>query len=69
MLFTSPTCHKCPEAKAFLDSNGIEYTVMEVGVTPKALELAREHSIMNVPAILIGEQVIPFEDFKGSFQS
>ena len=67
ILFTSTTCPKCPAAKDLLDSKGLEYELMEIPTNPEAIELAKEHGIMHVPAILIDNQVFSIEEFKSAF--
>ena len=55
-IFGTPTCHKCIEAKDFLNRKGIpftEYNVKEDAI--KKLEMVNATGQMGVPAIRIGE--------------
>ena len=58
-IYSTPACHYCAEAKAFLDSKGIPYTVKDVSADEKAAEeLVEKSGQSGVPVIDIDGRVI-----------
>ncbi len=58
-IYSTPSCHYCSEAKAFLDSKGIPYTVKDVSTDEKAAEeLVQKSGQSGVPVIEIDSRVI-----------
>ena len=62
MIYTSPTCGYCHQAKAFLTGKGIEFTEVDVSRDRAAAgEVMRLTGQMGVPVIVVdGEVVIGF---------
>ena len=58
-IFTSPTCHWCRVAKAYLDESGIEYAEADI---ISDLDARREMATMTgqwgVPVVLVGEKAM-----------
>ncbi len=59
VIYSTPTCHFCKLAKAFLDENNVEYTNYDVEEDKdKAKEMVEKSGQMGVPVIFIGDDMI-----------
>ncbi len=55
-IYSTPTCHYCQLAKAYLKDNNVEYTEYNVAEdTEKREEMMKISGQMGVPFIVIGE--------------
>lgn len=52
VLFTLPTCYRCPAVKAMLESSGVPGEVRDAS---KHVEYCREMNIRSVPTVLFFE--------------
>lgn len=59
LIYTTPTCVYCREAKAFFQEHGVAYEEKDVSKDQEALErMVRKSEQMGVPVIEIGDQVV-----------
>ena len=58
VMYTLSTCGNCVEAKAYLDSKGVEYLEKEVMSSQEIASEAGRLELSGVPAIIIGERLI-----------
>lgn len=59
VIYSTPTCHFCQQAKEFFKENNVEYTEHDVAVDKeKAQEMVTRSGQMGVPVIFIGEEMI-----------
>ena len=56
-VYSKPYCPFCEQAKSWLDSNKIEYEVIDVSVNTDSLEMLREHGHKTVPQLYLNGQV------------
>lgn len=58
VIYSTPACHFCQEAKAFLKENNVEYTDYNVAEDmEKRQEMIEKSGQMGVPVIYIGEEM------------
>ena len=58
IMYSTPTCHYCNEAKKFFDENKIKYTVYNVASDlEKRAEMVSKSGRSSVPVITIGDAV------------
>jgi glutaredoxin 3 len=57
-VYTKSTCPKCEQAKALLDSKGIEYATINVEQNPPARELLVNMGLRSVPQIFNGDELL-----------
>ncbi len=60
LLFTSPTCHKCPMAKAFVDRYKIKTAIIEVN-DDDTRAMALDMKIRSVPQFVVNREDDSFE--------
>ena len=59
VIYTTPTCAYCHQAKEFLSSRGVKFTEHDVSVDRAAAdEMIRKSGQMGVPVIVVGDQVV-----------
>lgn len=59
VIYSTPTCHYCQQAKAFLDEHDVQYTDHNVAEdTEKRQEMVEKTGQMGVPVIEIDDQVM-----------
>lgn len=59
VIYSTPTCHFCQQAKEFFTENGVEYTEHNVASDQeKAQEMVTRSGQMGVPVIFIGEEMV-----------
>lgn len=59
IIYTTPTCHFCGAAKAFLKENGISYQDVNVAEDADAAdEMIKKSGQMGVPVIDVDGQII-----------
>jgi glutaredoxin len=58
-VYSKPQCPFCDRAKQLLESRGVEYTVIDVSVTPEAKEYLVDQGLRSVPQIYRGTTLIP----------
>jgi len=59
VIYSTPTCHFCQQAKAFFKENNVEYTEYDVASDQeKAQEMVQKSGQMGVPVIFIGDNMI-----------
>lgn len=57
VIYSTPTCHYCAEAKEFLKKFGVKFTSIDVSKDLKARkEMMAKTNQMGVPVISIGDQ-------------
>lgn len=55
-IYSTKTCGYCKLAKEFMDTKGVGYTDIDVGVDQaKAREMIEKSGQMGVPVIVVGE--------------
>jgi len=55
IIYSTPNCHHCKDAKAFFNANNIVYTEIDVAAdAEKRSEMIELSGQMGVPVILIG---------------
>lgn len=66
VIYSTPTCHFCQQAKEFFAENSVEYTEYDVAADQeKAQEMVKRSGQMGVPVIFIGEEMtIGFDEGK-----
>ena len=58
VIYSTPTCHFCQQAKEFFKENNVEYTEHDVAADQaKAQEMVQKSGQMGVPVIFIGEEM------------
>jgi len=58
-VYTKDDCPYCDQAKALLESRGIEYTTVNVEIRTEAREYLVEQGLRSVPQIFNGTTLIP----------
>lgn len=59
IIYSTPTCTYCHQAKDFFKEQGVEYTEHDVSVdTEKRQEMIDKSGQMGVPVIMVGEELI-----------
>ncbi len=59
VIYSTPTCHFCQQAKEFFKENNVEYTEHDVAADQeKAKEMVTRSGQMGVPVIFIGDEMI-----------
>ena len=59
IIYSTPTCHFCQQAKEYFGEKGIEYTNFDVSTDlEKRQEMIEMTGQMGVPVIKIGEDVL-----------
>ncbi|MAJ97014.1 NrdH-redoxin [bacterium] len=59
VIYSTPTCHFCKQAKEFFAANNVEYTEHDVASDQeKAQEMVTRSGQMGVPVIFIGEEMV-----------
>ncbi len=59
VIYSTPTCHFCQQAKEFFTENGVEYTEHNVAEDQeKAQEMVTRSGQMGVPVIFIGDDMV-----------
>ena len=56
-IYSKPNCPHCEQAKSWLDSNKIEYEVVDISVSNEALDMLREQGHKSVPQIYLNNEV------------
>ncbi len=55
-IYTTQTCGYCKAAKDFMDSKGVPYNAIDVGIDhEKAREMIEKSGQMGVPVIVVGD--------------
>lgn len=59
-IYTTPTCHYCKEAKAFLSEKGVEFEAFDVSQDKDALQEMKRISggARSVPVIVVCDKVL-----------
>jgi len=65
-IYSTPSCHFCQAAKAFLKGKSIAYTEYDVASdTEKRQEMIEKSGQMGVPVIFVGDQMmVGFDEAK-----
>lgn len=58
ILYSSPTCGYCQQAKMFLRENGVDYIDKDVSVDRTAQAELQTMGAMGVPVIVVGKEII-----------
>jgi len=59
VIYTSPTCHYCQDAKAFMKSKGVAYEEYDVvSDIAKRQEMIEKSGQLGVPVIVVDEEVM-----------
>lgn len=64
-VYSKPHCPHCEQAKSWLDSNKIEYEVVDVSVDSLALEMLREQGHKSVPQLYLNGEVFVSGGYEG----
>lgn len=62
-VYTKDNCPFCDRAKALLESKGVEYTTINIGIQTDAREFLVDQGLRSVPQIFNGTTLI-----QGGFQ-
>jgi glutaredoxin 3 len=62
-VYTKDDCPFCDRAKALLESKGVEYTTINIGIRTEAREFLVDQGLRSVPQIFNGTELI-----QGGFQ-
>jgi glutaredoxin 3 len=62
-VYTKDNCPFCDRAKALLESKGVEYTTINIGIRTEAREFLVDQGLRSVPQIFNGAELI-----QGGFQ-
>ena len=59
VIYSTPTCHFCQQAKEFFKEKGVEYTEHDVSTDQeKRKEMIEKSGQMGVPVIFVGEEMM-----------
>lgn len=59
-VYSKPNCPHCELAKSWLDSNKIDYEVVDITINNEALDMLREQGHKSVPQLYLnGEVFVP----------
>jgi len=58
-IYTKDDCPYCDRAKALLESRGIEYITVNVGIRTQAREFLVDQGLRSVPQVFNGTTLIP----------
>ncbi len=58
VVYTSPTCGYCVQAKVFLKENGVTYVERDVSVDREAQKALQDMGAEGVPVIVVGLEII-----------
>ncbi|MBS3054249.1 MAG: glutathione S-transferase N-terminal domain-containing protein [Candidatus Aenigmarchaeota archaeon] len=63
LIYTTPACHFCKEAKAFFDQNGVQYREINVREDAAAMDaMIKKSGQRGVPVIDVdGEIIVGFD--------
>jgi glutaredoxin-like protein NrdH len=64
-VYSKPNCPHCEQAKSWLDSNKIEYEVVDVSVKSEALEMLKEHGHKSVPQLYLNGETFVLGGWEG----
>ena len=56
-VYSKPYCPKCEQAKSWLDSNHIEYNVIDVTQDEESLNMLKEHGHKSVPQLYLNGEL------------
>jgi glutaredoxin len=57
-IYTKDNCPFCDRAKALIESKGIEYTTINVGIRTEAREFLVDQGLRSVPQIFNGDALL-----------
>ena len=57
-VYTKDDCPFCDRAKALLESKGVEYTTINIGIRTEAREFLVDQGLRSVPQIFNGAELI-----------
>jgi glutaredoxin 3 len=59
IIYSTPTCHYCKDAKEYFDSRKIKYEIIDVSQNlEKRKQMIEESEQMGVPVIKIGTKIL-----------
>lgn len=59
IIYSTPTCHYCKEAKGFFTENNVQFADYNVGTDlEKRKEMIERSGQMGVPVIFVGDDMI-----------
>ena len=64
-IYSKPHCPYCEQAKSWLDSNKIEYEVVDVSVNNEALDMLKEHGHKTVPQLYLNGETFVLGGWEG----
>ena len=64
-VYSKPNCPHCELAKSWLDSNKIEYEVIDITVNNEALDMLREQGHKSVPQLYLNNEVFVPGGYEG----
>lgn len=64
-VYSKPNCPFCEQAKSWLDSNKIEYEVIDISINNEALEMLKEHGHKTVPQLYLNGEVFVSGGYEG----
>jgi len=64
-IYSKPNCPHCDLAKSWLDSNKIDYEVVDISINNEALDMLREQGHKSVPQIYLNGEVFVSGGYEG----
>lgn len=64
-VYSKPNCPYCEQAKSWLDSNKIDYEVVDISVNEEALAMLREHGHKSVPQLYLNGETFVLGGWDG----
>lgn len=64
-VYSKSNCPFCEQAKAFLDSKGVEYRVIKIDENPEAREFLMQHGFRSVPQIFTEDELFVEGGYQG----
>lgn len=64
-VYSKSNCPFCEQAKAFLDSKGVEYRVIKIDENPEAREFLMQQGFRSVPQIFTEDELFVEGGYQG----
>lgn len=64
-VYSKSNCPFCEQAKAFLDSKGVEYRVIKIDENPEAREFLMQQGFRSVPQIFSEDELFVEGGYQG----
>lgn len=64
-VYSKSNCPFCEQAKAFLDSKGVEYRIIKIDENPEAREFLMQQGFRSVPQIFSEDELFVEGGYQG----